>query len=81
MRERTDGKVYRTEGEWRQLLQRQEKSGIKAVEFCQREGVVPGSFNKWCRLLGSKAMRAVEQAGFVELTGRSTCANHLILSS
>jgi len=44
-----DGRVRRTEAEWRALLERFEKSGLPLAAFCRRTKLSPSSFLKWRR--------------------------------
>lgn len=49
-----NGRVRRTEEEWRTLLARWKKSGVGAREFCRKESVKLSSFLRWQqRLQGS----------------------------
>jgi hypothetical protein len=40
---------------WREILGRQEQSGLSAREFCQREGIAVGSLYRWRSRLGQSA--------------------------
>jgi hypothetical protein len=46
-----DGRVRRTEAEWRGLIERFEKSGLSMTAFCRRAKLPRGSFVKWRRQL------------------------------
>lgn len=46
-----DGRVRRTEAEWRSLFERFEKSGLSLVAFCRRTKLSRNSFLKWRRRL------------------------------
>ncbi|MBM3288374.1 MAG: hypothetical protein FJY88_13670 [Candidatus Eisenbacteria bacterium] len=51
-----NGRVRRTEEEWRTLLGRWKKSGVGPREFCRKESVQLSSFLRWQqRLQGSPA--------------------------
>lgn len=44
-------RIYRTESQWRELIDRQERSGVSQQEFCKSEGISPANFHKWkCKL-------------------------------
>lgn len=47
MRVTSNGKVWRSEAEWRAICERFAKSGLDQKEFCQREAIAAGSFKKW----------------------------------
>jgi len=69
MRVLADGRVRRTEAEWRELVERFEKSGLSLSAFCRRAKLPRGSFVKWRRrLAGSpRVERAARPApAFVE---------------
>lgn len=59
MRVLADGRVRRTEAEWRGLVERFEKSGLSMTAFCSRAKLPRSSFVKWKGRLGGK--RAVER--------------------
>jgi hypothetical protein len=40
-------RVRRGRGQWETVIQKQEKSGLSAQEFCRRESIGPASFYKW----------------------------------
>lgn len=42
-----NGRVRRTEEEWRTLLARWKRSGIGAREFCRKESIQLSSFVRW----------------------------------
>jgi len=58
MRVLADGRVRRTEAEWRALLERFEKSGLSVSAFCRRAKLSRGSFGKWRRRLAEKPYSA-----------------------
>ena len=45
----------RTEGQWREVLERQARSGQSVEAFCRAESVSPGSFYRWRRQLSGTA--------------------------
>jgi hypothetical protein len=47
----SNGKVRRSEGEWREILSRYERGGLRAREFCRREEIHLASFLRWQRKL------------------------------
>lgn len=53
MRVLADGRVRRTEAEWRGLVERFEKSGQSMAAFCRRTKLPRGSLVKWRRRLGA----------------------------
>jgi hypothetical protein len=62
MRVLADGRVRRTESEWRAIVARYERSGTSEVAFCQKAKLSRASFRKWReRLAGPES-----PAGFVE---------------
>jgi hypothetical protein len=52
----------RKEQQWRQWLERWQRSGLSAAAFCRRQGVAEGRFYAWRRIL---ARRDAEQTAFV----------------
>lgn len=66
MRVLADGRVRRTQAEWRGLV---EQSGLSMTAFCQRAKLPRSSFVKWCgRLVGSGRVERRQHAApaFVE---------------
>jgi len=51
MRVLADGRVRRTEAEWRAVRERFEKSGLSMSAFCRRAKLSRSSFVKWQRRL------------------------------
>jgi len=49
-----DGRVRRTEAEWRALIERFEKSGLSMSAFCRRAKVPRSGFVKWRRRLSER---------------------------
>lgn len=69
MRVLADGRVRRSEAEWRGLVERFEKSGLSMTTFCSRAKLPRSSFVKWKGRLGSKpamARSARSAPSFVE---------------
>ena len=66
MRVMSNGKVRRTEAEWREILSNCEKSGLSPRVFCQRKAIHLSSFLRWHRKLnvptGSSEFVAVAPA-------------------
>lgn len=71
MRVLADGRVRRTETEWRRLLERFEKSGLSISAFCRRAKLPRSSFVKWRRRL---AGRPSGSPAFVEWVAPSGAA-------
>jgi hypothetical protein len=61
MRVLADGRVRRTESEWRSIVARQERSGMSKVAFCQRSKLSRASFRQWKQRLAER-----ESPAFVE---------------
>ncbi len=51
MRVLADGRVRRTEAEWRSILGRFEQSGLSESAFCRRSKISRSTFLKWKRRL------------------------------
>ena len=63
MRVTANGKVLRSEAEWRTICTRFAQSGLGPQEFCQRESIAVGSFKKWyqrCAESGGQSRAFVE---------------------
>ena len=60
----SNGRVRRSEAEWRELFLRFEKSGLNAREFCGKEGIGHESFRRWRIKLNAE----VGQSAFVPVT-------------
>ncbi len=67
-----NGKVRRTESQWREVLEKFDVSGLSQMAFCEREGVAQTSFQKWRRKLLSK--KAKDIGPFVELPAQPSPA-------
>lgn len=57
--------VRRTRAEWQAIVSRFERSGQSGREFCEAEGLTPGTFAWWRRELGRSGANGA--ALFVEL--------------
>ncbi len=67
-----NGKVRRTEAEWKDIIGRWEKSGLKPRPFCRREQIQLSSFLRWQR----KGLPADAAKDFVTVTpARRTSAS------
>ncbi len=55
MRVLKDGRVRRTEAEWRSILARFERSGLSESAFCRESKLSRNAFRKWRRRLSSAA--------------------------
>lgn len=64
MRVLADGRVRRTESEWRSIVARQERSGMSEVAFCRKSKLSRASFRQWKQRLAETA--EMEAPGFVE---------------
>lgn len=71
MRVLADGRVRRTEAEWRTLMERFERSGLSVSAFCRRAKVSRSSFVKWRQQLAGSASSS---PGFVEWLAPSSGA-------
>ena len=58
MRVLTDGRVRRTESEWRSILVRFERSGLSESAFCREAKLSRNTFGKWKRRLSGGATPA-----------------------
>ena len=67
MRTLSDGRVRRSEAEWREIVARYEESGLSEVAFCRRAKLSRQSFRNWRTRLSAKPRReASRKAAFVE---------------
>ena len=73
MSEEKRGVVRRSPDEWRAILERFERSGQRAREFCLAEDLAPSTFAWWRRKLRrtGTAGAPVDGAVFVELAAAS----------
>ena len=53
----SNGRVRRTEGEWRELIARFRKSGLSGRDFCRKENLQAASFQRWQVKLSGRADR------------------------
>ncbi len=63
MRVLADGRVRRTEAEWRGMVERCEKSGLSVSAFCRRAKLSRSVFVRWRQQL---AARPIPSPAFVE---------------
>jgi len=54
MRVLADGRVRRTESEWRTIMTRYERSGLSESAFCRRSKLARATFVKWKARLAAK---------------------------
>jgi transposase-like protein len=57
MKIRSNGRVYRTESEWRKILADYSESGLKLSDYCSRHGIVSQSLSKAQRRYGDGEFR------------------------
>jgi len=56
------GRQRRSESTWRELVERQEQSGLSVAQFCEREGIKSASLYGWrSRLRGGPKDTAVPE--------------------
>jgi hypothetical protein len=60
----SNGRVRRSESEWKEIVSRWKKSGQKPASFCRREELQLSSFLRWQRKLNGSG----EAEGFVSVT-------------
>ena len=85
MKKLSDGRIRRTESEWRALIEKFEASDQSEAAFCRGKKLSRKSFREWrARLAEPKTRprrtrvarkRKPSQAGFVELVTPATSAN------
>ncbi len=67
MRTLSDGRIRRSEAEWREIFARYEKSGLSELAFCRRSKIARKTFRAWRRRLAAPPRRpAKPRAAFVE---------------
>ena len=66
-------RVRRSTGEWREIFERFDHSGVTREAFCAEHGIVLSSFIRWRKKLQTAPM-AVPEPVFVELTGKREAA-------
>ena len=74
MRVLRDGRVRRTESEWRSILVRYERSGLSESAFCRKSKLSRGTFMKWKRRLSGVSAPA---PAFVEWIAPSGAAEEV----
>ena len=63
----SNGRVKRSEAEWKGIIARWQKSGLKPRGFCRREQIQFSSFLRWQRRLGGPES-TTSASQFVEVT-------------
>jgi hypothetical protein len=53
----SNGTVQRSAAQWSEIIARYRQSGLGSREFCEAEGLVPRTFEKWERRLRRKEVR------------------------
>ena len=61
----SDGRIRRTEPEWKEIIDRFGKSGLPIAEFCEKEEISRSAFSSWKKKLGAVRKKA---PSFVEIT-------------
>ena len=74
-----NGKIRRTEGEWREILGRFAGSGCSQSEFCIREKISLPSFHKWRHKLSVGVVSSFVEVG--EVSKAKTSAVELMFPS
>jgi len=72
MRVLADGRVRRTEAEWRAVLERYEKSGQSISGFCRRAKLSRNSFTKWRRRLAATPSASPSFVEWIAAPGAET---------
>ena len=72
MRVLSDGRVRRTDAEWRAILKRFAKSGLTGAEFCAREEISTSAFATWKRKFSESESAP---PGFVELKASASTSS------
>lgn len=67
MRSRSNAKPRRTDSEWREILDRFEKSQLSAQAFCKRESLGAETFRRWRNKLAADPIQ-FPRSSFVPLT-------------
>lgn len=73
MRELADGRVKRSEREWREIVGRFEGSGLSVSAFCRQEKLARGTFTRWRR--PGRTEPPAEAGDFVELSRLEAAAS------
>ena len=66
MRKQADGKVRRSPEEWARIFERFHESKMTAADFCRREKLAKGSFEKWKKKVGRRSKVRAASPAFVE---------------
>lgn len=73
------GRQRRSESAWRELVERQEQSGLTVAQFCQREGIKSASLYGWrSRLREGPKDSAVPQVALKKSKRRETPSSGFI---
>lgn len=66
----SDGRIRRTEPEWKEIIKRFGKSGLPIAEFCEKEEISRSAFASWKKQLGTAPRSTVHEKtpSFVEIT-------------
>ena len=70
---RKPSRVRRSPGEWQQLVEGWQNSGLSQKAWCQREGIALSTFCRWRERLSKDAM---SEADFVELSVPAPVSTH-----
>jgi len=65
----SDGRIRRTAEEWKEIIDRFDKSGLPVAAFCEREEISRSAFTSWKQKRGGRQRKA---PSFVELSGPVT---------
>jgi len=70
MRVLSDGRIRRTQPEWKEIIDRFGKSGLPIAEFCEKEEISRSAFASWKKKLGAVRRVTVHRRtpSFVEIT-------------
>lgn len=69
MRVIANGRVRRSEQEWREILARWAKSGTSGREFCRQESIEISSFQRWQKKMKESPAPASTRGEFVPVSG------------
>ncbi len=66
----SDGRIRRTEPEWKEIIDRFGKSGLPIAEFCEKEEISRSAFASWKqKLRGGRETAQPKAPSFIELSG------------